>query len=290
MFSRDKTLKKISTFEYEEISDKNNLKWKKDLNTIALPLHKIKVITHLQTHKKDIDFKGEFKEIPEKQITSDLSTKIIISAQLDDDNFDDSIYCLEETDTNEEFKIVRPKGYTKVNLKVGKSTEDPDSNEHQAFNEGVYISHCFQLNFEPDEDNLIFELYLPEVQIQTIINRLKVDQNAKLTVYLELESCTNEVDDSLREPWHRRELVIEEHSNAFVVGVGVTSNIGNHTVVDLNSENEADDSYTDEAELSPEQLAHAQLIHTLKNLQQPLKNITAAIWVLTVIALVSILA
>ncbi len=55
------------------------------------------------------------------------------------------------------------------------------------------------------EDDIIFEMYMPEEQLQTIVTRVKADNNAKLEVYTEFVSFTFEVDDSLREPYHSRD-------------------------------------------------------------------------------------
>lgn len=62
MFSSGKLLRKVSETEYLQVDEKHNFKWERRLNSIALPLQNVKVITSLKTHKKDYDFSGKLKK------------------------------------------------------------------------------------------------------------------------------------------------------------------------------------------------------------------------------------
>lgn len=94
MFFGDKKIKKISDVEYVELDGKRNLKWNRRLNSIALPLQNVKVITHINTHEKEWDSDNEFKNTPEKQIKADIKTSFIITAQVNEEEIRDHIYCL----------------------------------------------------------------------------------------------------------------------------------------------------------------------------------------------------
>ncbi|AEF04785.1 hypothetical protein ambt_16390 [Alteromonas naphthalenivorans] len=253
-----------------------------------MPLQNVKVITSLKTHKKDYDFSGKLKNTPEKQITADVSTEIIISGQVDYEKFADNIYCLDETDKNDEFIIVRPKGSIKVNLRSGEPARDPKDNEKQVINQGVFWGSCFRMNYDPGEDDIIFEMYMPEAQVHALAERYDLDSDAKLEVYSELASFTYEVDDSLREPYHSRDLVINDGATAFVSGVSLSSTVGpQETNEPDDSEEEFADTIIDEHESIPEQVAHQQLLQVITNLQLPLKSIITAIWALALAVIIS---
>jgi len=283
MLFGDKKIKKISDVEYVELDGKHNLKWNRRLNSIALPLQNVKVITHINTHEKEWDFDNEFKNTPEKQIKADIKTSFIITAQVNEEEIRDHIYCLEESDNEDEFNIVRPSGEIIVNLRAGK----PAQEDHQKLNAGSYHGSCFRMNYDPGEDDIIFEMYMPEQQLQTIVTRVKADNNAKLEVYSEFVSFTFEVDDSLREPYHSRDFVINDRSNAFISSIAVTSNIGNHIVKKSLDEDEDDYLYQEEPEMTAEQVSHQQLLQVINNLQLPLKSTTTAIWGLAIAVIIS---
>lgn len=283
MLLSNKKVKKNSDIEYMELDGKHNLKWNRNLNSIALPLQNVKVVTHLNTHDKEWDFDNEFKNTPEKQIKADIKTSFIITAQVNEDEMRDNIYCLEESDNNDEFNIVRPSGQIIVNLRAGK----PAQEDHKKLNAGSYYGSCFRMNFDPDEDDIIFEMYMPEEQLQTIVTRVKADNNAKIEVFSEFISFTFEVEDSLREHYHSRDFVINDRSNAFVSSIAVTSNVGNHTIKKTIDDDEDDYLYEEQPEMTAEQLSHQQLLQVISNLQLPLRSTTTAIWVLALAVIIS---
>jgi len=285
VFSTGTIIKKISDTEYVEMDNKHNFKWERNLNSIALPLQNVKVVTHINTHDKEWDWDRKFKDNPEKLIKPDIRTSFIITAQVDEDKMRDNIYSLDESDNNDEFTIVRPKGVITVTLRPGK----PATDEHKNLNVGTYHGNCLRMNYDPGEDDIIFEMYIPEEQLQVIVTRLKTDNNAKIEVYTEFVSFTYEVDDSLREHYHSRDFLINDKSRAFVQSIGISSNVGNHVFKKVSDEDEDNDDYiyNEEPEMTSEQLAHQQLLQVFNNLQVPLKSTTTAMWVLAIAVVVN---
>ncbi len=180
--------------------------------------------------------------------------------------------------TGSVFTLERPRGETQVILK----SREPIK-ENEKFPDGVFFGVCFRMNYDPGEDDIIFEMMIPEEQLNTIASNLQSDPSSTIDVYVELLSFSFEVDDSLREPYHPRDIFIHDHSDAFVSSIGLASKVGTHTVEKSGDDEEEEYQYDDIDEpkkLSPEQQTHHELVQVLLHMQKPLNNIVLAIWIL----------
>jgi hypothetical protein len=276
-------IKKITKTELMEVGNKYNVKWEKNLNQIVLPLKNIEVITDIRTHAREYDFDRKHKEELGKLVTPDVSTSLWIGALVDQEKIGDYLCYLAETENEEEFKIVRSQGIISVLLKAGK----PVTDDQEKLNDGTYHGACYHKNYNPGEDDMIFELYMPKEQLQVIVNRLKSDNNVEIEVYAYFASFTNEVDDDFREYNHPRGIVIDGFSRAFLSSLSIRSKIGNHVISNEVEEIEDDYSYSEEPVMTTEQIAHQQLLQVINNLQIPIKSITLAIWVLAIALIIS---
>lgn len=292
MFSRvNKIIRKVSDDEY--ILDKED-KWKKGLNFLQIPLDNVKVITSHHVHKENwrlgIDDNVEHLS---KNINPAISSNQFIKAESSCSSIDDYIYAITQSDKDNEYKAINPKGNIQVLLK---SDDGCISEGNEYFNTGVYIGKCFHLNYEPEEDCFHFELFMPKKQLDFIIKKLQSDQYSKIDLNLRIISFTWEVEDALREPFHSRTMLIDDKSLAFIESVNVTSNIERNCVsVDNWEEDEVDDEGEDDLfsnnikQLTPEQSQHRDLLQTISSLQQPLKNAAFGICLLAFGVLANIL-
>lgn len=276
MFSSNTKLKKTSDSIFQEAEapkDRSRpLEWRRSFNRLSLPLKNIEMITWVNTHDKDWDSKGDFKDNPVKLIKPDIKTSFSIKATVDENQVRDTIYCAEKDEDDENiFTLERPRGETQVIIKSGKPLTEDDK-----FPDGVFFGVCFRMNYDPGEDDIIFQMMIPEEQLNTLASNLQSDPSSTIDLYVELLSYSYEVDDSLREHYHPRDIFIHDHSDAFVSMIGLASKVGTHTV-EKSDDEEADYQYDDIDE--PKELLH---------LQKPLDSIAFAIWVLVVVLGVSI--
>lgn len=286
MFRSNTKLKKASDSIFQETEAPKDgsrpLEWRRSFNGLSLPLKNIEIITRVNTHDKDWDIKGDFKENPVKLIKPDIKTSFAIKAIVDENQMRDTIYFAEQDgDDGDIFTLERPRGEIQVILKSG-----VPSKENEKFPDGVFFGSCFRMNYDPGEDDIIFEMTIPEEQLNTVVSNLQSDPSSTIDLYVELLSFSFEVDDSLREYYHPRDIFIDDHSDAFVSSIGLVSKVGTHTLEKTeNSEEEEyqNDDIDELKELSSEQQSHRELVQVLLHMQKPLNNIVLAIWVLVFI-------
>jgi hypothetical protein len=282
MLASRKIIKKVTETEFMEVGNKYNLKWERNLNAISLPLKNIEVITHIITHDREFDFDRKHKEELYRLVTPNVTTSQWIGACVDQEKMQDNLCYLAKTENKKEFKIVRSHGNISVFLKPG----EPVTDEHEKFNAGTYHGICFRRNYNQEDDDIIFELYMPKEQLQVIVNRLKSESDLEIQVEAYFASFTDEVDDNFREYNHSRELLIDGYSRAFLSDLIIRSKIGNHVInteIEEKEDGEIEDDYlcSKEPEIT-EQIAYQQLLQVINNLQIPIKSITIAIWVLAI--------
>jgi hypothetical protein len=202
--------------------------------------------------------------------------RIAITGILDEDQMRDRIYCAVENKEKEGmFSVERAGGQTKITLKA-----DEPSEESEKIPAGIYRGNAFRMNFEPGEDDLCFELSIPKDQILSLIEALRADENAIVPIDAHLLSFTYELDDALREPYHSRDIIMEDLTPCFVSWAGVTSKIGQHYI---QSDSEYEDEKTDlyeEEQITPEQRSHQELMQVLLSFSKSLNNLVVALWVL----------
>ncbi|MGL5799064.1 MAG: hypothetical protein ACRCYN_03215 [Plesiomonas sp.] len=286
MFCSNTKLKKTSDSIFQEADahkDRSRpLEWRRSFNGLSLPLKNIEIITRVNTHDKDWDIKGDFKDNPVKLIKPDIKTSFAIKALVDEDQMRDTIYCAEQDgDDNDIYTLERPRGETQIILKSGEPIK-----ENEKFADGIFYGSCFRMNYVPDEDDIIFEMTIPEEQLNTIASKLQSAPSSTIDLYVELLSFSFEVDDSLREHYHPRDIFIHDHSDAFVSSIGLASKVGTHSAEKSEDDEEEEyqyDDIDDPKELSPEQQSHRELVQVLLHMQKPLSNIVVAIWVLVFI-------
>lgn len=285
LFRSNTKLKKASdsTFqEAEAAKDRSRpLEWRRSFNGLLLPLKNIEIITRVNTHDKDWDIEWDFKDSPVKLIKPDIKTSFAIKAIVNEDQMRDTIYCAEQdSDDDDIFTLECPRGETQVILKSGEPIK-----ESEKFPDGVFFGICFRMNYDPGEDDIIFEMTIPEEQLNTIASNLQSDPSSTIDLYVELLSFSFEVDDYLREHYHPRDIFIHDHSDAFVSSIGLASKVGTHTV-EKSEDDEEENQYDDidePKELSPEQQSQRELVKLLLQMQKPLNSIVFAIWVLVFI-------
>lgn len=291
VIGKNEKLRKVSANAFQEAEPPKDrtrpLEWRRRFNYISLSLKHVEVINNCSVHDADFSLFGESEDIPAKRIKPKIEENISIAALVDDDKVRDRIYfAVEEkqegspskwpfpTSSDQDkpgglYSVEMPQGKKKVLLTPGMPSESGKS-----FPPGLYPGTAFRMNFPPGDDDLYFQLSLPEKQIHSIVASLRADENAAVEVGAYLLSFTFEVDDALREPYYPQDFVIEESALCFASSVGVKSLIGHHEVeraLEQAEEPAAGQSLMHESEQRPESYA------------KQLNALVTAVWVLILV-------
>jgi hypothetical protein len=158
-------------------------------------------------------------------------------------------------------KLEQPSGRIQVNLRIGTPTEGNDR-----VPSGIYGGRCFRMDGKDvGEDYLCFDIYLPEKQLNDLMEYLGRDPSLRIEVGVYLLSFSYEVDAALSHWSQPQYLFIDDISVNAVVLVSASSLIGRR----------ADENRNE---------AHPQnAIIDLLSVTKALGRLTLAIWVLVAI-------
>jgi hypothetical protein len=283
LIGRTEKLRKISDGIFQEAEPPEDrsrpLEWRRSFNFISLPLKNVQVVNSCTVHDTDFDLDEEKNANPVNLIKPNVAAKIAITGILDEEKVRDSIYfAVKVSKEGDLYGIERHRGETKITLKSGEPTETGKNAPA-----GLYWGNAFRMNFDPGEDDLCFELSMPEKQINTLVASLRADQSSIFEVEAHLLSYTFEVDDALREPYHPRDIVINDSTLCFASWAGVTSKMGQHEL-QADSEHEKEevnDEYYEEPTL--EKRSHQEVLQAITSYSKPLSSLVTAIWVLIIV-------
>ena len=220
-------LRKVSDTVYQEANPPNDrhrpLEWRRSLNHVWLPLKNIEIISNFNVQVREtLSLDRDGAKIPwPKQIKPKMGTSRFITALVDKEKCRDSIFCaVEDAENNGITRLERPSNDTKVYLRAGKPTEGDD-----VFPSGLYGGSCYHF---PQENRLCFQIYVPESQLNEILESLGRDSKLQIEVGVEFLSFSYEVDDLLNDPFDEQYLFIEEpdSAEALVSFVKISSHVG----------------------------------------------------------------
>lgn len=283
MIGKNEKLRKTSDEIFQEAEPPNDrgrpLEWRRSFNFVSLPLKNVQVANSCTIHDTDFDLNEERKTNPVDLIKPNVTTKTTITGILDEEKARDSIYfAVKNKQDGDTYSIERHRGETKITLKSGEPTEAGKNTPA-----GLYWGNAFRMNFDPSEDDLCFELSMPEKQINSLVAYLRADENAVIEVGARLLSFTFEVDDALREPYHPKDIVINDSTLCFASWAEVTSRIGQHNLQHDSEleEEETNDEHHEEPTLA--QRAHQELLQAITSYSKPLSSLVTAIWALIIV-------
>ena len=219
-------LRKVSDTVYQEANPPNDrhrpLEWRRSLKHVLFPLKNIEIISNFNVQRRAFLYGHDAKKIPwQKQIEPKMETTRFITALVDKEKCRDFIFCaVEDAENNGITRLERPSNDTQVNLRAGKPTEGND-----VFPSGLYGGSCYHF---PQENRLCFQIYVPESQLNEILESLGRDSKLQIEIGVEFLSFSYEVDDALRDPFDEQYLFIEEpdSAEALVSFVKISSHAG----------------------------------------------------------------
>jgi len=146
--------------------------------------------------------------------------------------------------------------------------------EHKSFPNGVYYGNIFRYSDnENNEDYFYIRCTIPSSHINKLICILSSNPNASLEITTDILSFSYEVDDSLRDHWMSRNLLIEDGTYAIISNINIKnkkiSEVDNPKNSNIEEYNEKDGNYSNHPKNN--------------NLKKSLSKITRVLWVIATI-------
>ena len=143
------------------------------------------------------------------------------------------------------------------------------------------MGNAFRMEDNDGVKKLFFYITIPKEHMPPLVNAIRLDPNAVVEINAYLNSFTFEVDDFVREPYHPRDLIINDSTICFVSNITVTSKIGNHSVP-VNTE---DEEHPSELPIEPfvdngNRNVLLALLNNIASLTKPIKSLVTAAWIL----------
>lgn len=288
MLAQNVKLKKFSDSVFHEVDGKvgeRPLEWRRRFHYVRLPVNEIKIIHGCSVHDTEFNIDDAKKDNPAGCIIPNVETKIAIQCVLDEEEMRDSIYCaVEQKDTDGIYGVEKHKGKTYVTLRSG-----PPTIEKDGVRAGVYWGLAFRSNYEPGEDDLFFDLHLPEPQLNSLVDALRKDEKADLEIGAHLLSFSHEVDDFFREHYHPQDLIITDSILCFAGSVNVSSKIERQAAIKVSDDDGQGENDSRINELTPEQAAHQNLLRVLNSQDKTLISLKRAAWALVIVVFLGLL-
>ena len=179
----------------------------------------------------------------------------------------------------------------KVLLRGGLAIKD-----HHRVRDGVFMGTLLRADSEPKRDYLCLQATIPVEQAKSLHFAIKENPNLELDVSALVLSFSYEVDDTLREWYHPRDLLVRESTPAAINWVSMPSdheeveNEEAQEVAELDDDTGKSESYALPPEMQA-QVAGVQLLSTISKdialMATTVKRISLALWLgLAVIVLV----
>jgi hypothetical protein len=282
LIGKDKTLRKVSDrvlAEMEPVKEGGKpLEWRRRLNALNIKLKNLKLATSSTIHDKDIEWSLDEDKEPHfsKMLKPSIKEELALSGFVDEEEMRDRLYCTVKNKEDETIvgveRVPRP---IKVTVRTGEPTEERENRPG-----GLYWGNAFALDFDPREEGFAFEIRVPKEHLVRLVAAIKADPNAVMEVMMFVLSFTYEVDDFFSEPWHPRNIILNDGAPSFVGWIGITSKLGTHFVpVSTDDETQKEEP----EQITQEQRAHAELMQVMAAYLSPLKSVVTALWVLIVV-------
>jgi hypothetical protein len=154
--------------------------------------------------KKDSHPENEFPAV----IKSAIKTKLSISTNISFEDIEDCFYKTTEVDKEQRLFTVR-EGSRAKNLVVTLSEGEPQSENWHSFCAGAYYGNAM---FLEEDGDLLLDLTANKEVLSDIIKAISSGSLEKVLFNAAISSFSYEVDDFLREPHDRRDLLIHGFS------------------------------------------------------------------------------
>jgi hypothetical protein len=194
------------------------LEWRRSFNTISFDVldpevefaYSINEIDHFTS----VDIGSEQDKEPTHVVTGAPKRRIRVCFDIHQKDLRDSVLQTKEMEKGSGlFQLCHLKDPIHVTL----IEADPTESRGGPYADGSYDGLAFQADFKPGEDNLYIEVGVPSNLIEEIADELKTGRVNAMHVSIGIQSFSFEVDDALREWYHRRNLFIHGRATQAVL-------------------------------------------------------------------------
>lgn len=280
-----KRASEFALFEPEQTSGTDRpLEWRRNYNFVEIPITDLDITTTVRVHRFDYGGTSDLSEKggPNPFLSSDCGSTLMVSGFIDDDKMRDALFVAKKSkEGQDEYDVFANRGPIRVTIKSG----SPAKTGEEGIN-GLYTG-CAYYSEEPHEHGLGLELPIPHEQMISLVSALKEERAENLNLFVRLLSYTYEVDDSLREPWMRRDIIISGTPFCFLVSVSVSSQ---KLTTKPDNEEESQDIPAYKAEEDAELTFKRSVLQLISSHHQSTSKLVSAAWALViVVALTAIL-
>jgi len=243
--------------------------WIRNLNPIQFILKNV-VFENTHHIHDGIYNSGLSKNIkPALNYYSEIYNEPRILGVIDEQSFEDNIYCLVEDKENGDFFCEAPTDSIIVTIQPGAFVEECSENKR-----GIYPGQCFRYNMD-GTDKIIIYVAVPEQKFNEILDYISTHPVSKIRLCIQLQSFTNKLDDSLGDLSDSRDYFYEDWSLALLSWITITSNLTDHDV-----QNKIDERIENEKKVGSK-----PQMTSLSAINKSLKSLSVAVWILIVLIL-----
>lgn len=190
--------------EAEPPADRSRpLEWRRSFNTISFVADDLAV--EYAYFVNEVDHFASLRDSSESLVVSPAACRRLrVTCEVSHDKLRDSIFCTKEMEKGSGlYKLHCPKDDIRLIL-----TGSEPIDERGPFAAGAFGGFALLTDFEPGEDGLCIEVGVPTQHLEEIVAALKAGEASALQVAIAIQSFSYEVDDALREWYHRRDLFV----------------------------------------------------------------------------------
>lgn len=219
-------LKKVSDNIFQECKspqDKGGgLEWRRGFNLVGFVVSGLTLDHYLNVNDKDFSFsfstKDEVKAYPDFKPKPEHK-RIITGRALE---CRDRIHVVKPEEKESEFWEASSPAEN-IRILIKECGEYVRKDEY--FPNGIYDGVLFYSANEGEDGDLCYELYIPSDLMDKIFEEFKNKRINRFQINVWVLSYTDRMDDSFRDPWMSRDILIEESTTALLMNIALSSNL-----------------------------------------------------------------
>jgi len=299
MIPPETKLKKVSDSVFQQLDEDHTsrrpLEWRRDFNLVSFRICDTQIRHAISLDPNSLEAREDEDQVRlSNRFASSLQESLTLTGFVDEDSFRDTLLVAETQEDSEDiYTLRRPNGKIIVTLRASQGSNKKLPDESATL---FFTGHAFALNYEPGEDDLHFDLEANGDQLEKLIKRITGEKCAILEVAIRLNCFSFEVDDALREPYHPRDLFIEDVQHCFIQSIAAISRLDNENEDaeakprdDWEEEQETNEiGAIESAKLAELQAQYNQLAAVLASHASSLRSLSLGLWILVLVAITSL--
>lgn len=260
------------------------LEWRRSFNIMSAKIRRpivdqIYSVNDVDTFGFDSPENVESTDSAKSQpVKPELKRKLRISGKVNPNECRDTLYFAKECGNGSGiYELQEPEGLMQFDLVEGEAKEGDD-----IYAAGTYRGAVFVNYHDVKKPHFCFELTLPSHFIEELIAELRRDPSLGLEIYVSILSFSFEVDDALREWYHRRDL--------FIHGESAPAPVSGVKTIPSEAEHNRDLAQKEDDEVEESGTCDRQTLLPARDLAPPsIRGIKWALWVIAIVLFLNLL-